>query len=112
MNASLLLASLSLMAGAPETRAKALARISSIANHLVLPIVPQVRLSNASKSKGEGDSYHRIHGEVSSAEVTWRAFSDGQGPEFTDIIYEKAVGEGIAKVRWLWWELVFCCFQC
>ncbi|CAN6453105.1 unnamed protein product [Victoria cruziana] len=89
---------LSPMAGAPETRAKALARISSIASHLVLPIVPQVRLSNASKSKGEGDSYHRIHGEVSSAEVTWRAFSDGQGPEFTDIIYEKAVGEGIAKI--------------
>ncbi|XP_031500787.1 1,4-dihydroxy-2-naphthoyl-CoA synthase, peroxisomal isoform X3 [Nymphaea colorata] len=85
------------MADTPETRRKALARISSITNHLVPPLVPQVRPSNASKSEGEGDSYHRIHGEVSSAKVIWRVCSDKEGPEFTDIIYEKAVGEGIAK---------------
>ncbi|GLU03097.1 hypothetical protein SLE2022_203150 [Rubroshorea leprosula] len=44
------------------------------------------------------DSYHRTHGEVSGHQVVWKAAVDDSGKEFTDIIYEKAVGEGIAKI--------------
>lgn len=44
------------------------------------------------------DSYHRVHGEVSDKEVTWRPVCDESGKEFVDIVYEKAIGEGIAKV--------------
>ncbi|XP_008800723.1 1,4-dihydroxy-2-naphthoyl-CoA synthase, peroxisomal-like isoform X2 [Phoenix dactylifera] len=44
------------------------------------------------------DSYHRIHGEVPMKEASWGAVCDETGKEFTDIIYEKAVGEGIAKI--------------
>jgi naphthoate synthase len=44
------------------------------------------------------DSYRRVHGEVSDSQVTWQPACDESGKEFVDIIYEKAVGEGIAKV--------------
>lgn len=44
------------------------------------------------------DSYHRKHGEVPTHEPIWRRACDESGKEFTDIIYEKAEGEGIAKV--------------
>ncbi|KAL5759835.1 hypothetical protein ACOSQ2_018673 [Xanthoceras sorbifolium] len=73
-------------------------RISSVANHLV-PATSgsnsgSVELNNASMS----DSYHRIHGVVPCHDVVWRIACDESGKEFTDIIYEKAVGEGIAKI--------------
>lgn len=75
-------------------------RMAAVANHL-LPIMNtnsnygSIGLSNASMK----DRYHRIHGEVPSHDVVWRTACDESGKEFTDIIYEKAVGEGIAKVR-------------
>lgn len=72
-------------------------RVASVANHLVPFNSSQngaVELCNTSMK----DSYHRVHGEVSSHEVVWRIASDGSGKEFTDIIYEKAEGEAIAKV--------------
>ena len=50
-------------------------------------------------SSSMDDSYHKKHGEVPTHEPIWRLIaSDESGKEFTDIIYEKAVGEGIAKV--------------
>jgi hypothetical protein len=42
-----------------------------------------------------------VHGDVPSEPPEWRAATDASGKEFVDIIYEKAVGEGIAKVRLL-----------
>lgn len=74
-------------------------RVATVANHLV-PVIStsncdSIVLSNASMN----DSYHRIHGEVSTHDVVWRIAFDESGKEFTDIIYEKAVDEGIAKVR-------------
>ncbi|XP_010276260.1 PREDICTED: 1,4-dihydroxy-2-naphthoyl-CoA synthase, peroxisomal [Nelumbo nucifera] len=73
-------------------------RIASVANHLV-PVHstserPLVHLSNASMK----DSYHQIHGEVPTHEAEWRVCCNESGKEFTDIIYEKAVGEAIAKI--------------
>ncbi|XP_012085403.1 1,4-dihydroxy-2-naphthoyl-CoA synthase, peroxisomal [Jatropha curcas] len=73
-------------------------RIASVSNHLIP--VPQasnygsIELSTTSMN----DAYHRIHGEVSTEPVVWRNASDGSKEEFTDIVYEKAVGEGIAKI--------------
>lgn len=73
-------------------------RLASVSNHL-LPVIPTsesapIALSNASMN----DTYHRIHGEVPNHEVVWEAAFDESGKGFTDIIYEKAVGEGIAKI--------------
>ncbi|XP_072995063.1 1,4-dihydroxy-2-naphthoyl-CoA synthase, peroxisomal isoform X2 [Typha latifolia] len=73
-------------------------RIATIANHLIpLPLPsrsPPITRSVASSD----DSYHRVHGEVSTKQATWRAACDESGKEFVDIIYEKAVDEGIAKI--------------
>ncbi|TYJ43436.1 hypothetical protein E1A91_A03G153600v1 [Gossypium mustelinum] len=78
-------------------------RIATVSNHLLLPICSgsnsgltrgSIGLCNASMD----DSYHRIHGEVASHEVEWKTACDEYGKEFTDIIYEKAIGEGIAKI--------------
>ncbi|XP_031277038.1 1,4-dihydroxy-2-naphthoyl-CoA synthase, peroxisomal isoform X2 [Pistacia vera] len=73
-------------------------RVVTVANHLV-PVIASsncesIVLSNASMN----DSYHRIHGEVPTHDVVWRIAFDESGKEFTDIIYEKAVDEGIAKI--------------
>lgn len=78
-------------------------RVASVANHLM----PASRLTPGQKnsigfsncSSSINDNYHKKHGEVPIHEPTWRLIaSDESGKEFTDIIYEKAVGEGIAKV--------------
>ncbi|KAH7510710.1 hypothetical protein FEM48_ZijujUnG0094400 [Ziziphus jujuba var. spinosa] len=73
-------------------------RIASVANHLIPvhsgPTCSSIAFSNASMN----DSYHRIHGDVATHPVVWRSACDESGKEFTDIIYEKAVGEGIAKI--------------
>ncbi|XP_050204919.1 1,4-dihydroxy-2-naphthoyl-CoA synthase, peroxisomal [Mercurialis annua] len=78
-------------------------RLACVNNHLnpVHAASQQVQekiisLSNASSSMD--DSYHRIHGEVSGKEVVWRVAFDEYEKEFTDIVYEKAVGDGIAKI--------------
>ncbi|GAB2220485.1 hypothetical protein Droror1_Dr00008138 [Drosera rotundifolia] len=75
-------------------------RVAGIAAHLIPagsdsndPLIGQIGASSSMK-----DAYHRIHGEVSSAPVVWKPASDEYGKEFVDIVYEKAVGEGIAKI--------------
>lgn len=82
-------------------------RVALVANHL-LPVVPlaqnvvsSIGSSNCSSSS-MNDNYHKIHGEVPNHEPVWRLIpSDESTKEFTDIIYEKAVGEPIAKVFFL-----------
>ena len=82
-------------------------RLASVNNHLVPghsdPSPSSVGLSNTSMS----DSYHRIHGEVPTHPVVWRSACDDSGKDFVDIIYEKSVGEGIAKVRFLFRFFLF-----
>lgn len=46
---------------------------------------------------GKPTKYARIHGEVSRKPAVWRKAAV-PGPELEDILYEKAEGEGIAKV--------------
>ncbi|KAG7585141.1 1-4-Dihydroxy-2-naphthoyl-CoA synthase MenB [Arabidopsis thaliana x Arabidopsis arenosa] len=78
-------------------------RISVVTNHLI-PIgfnptcVDSVELCSASSMD---DSFHKVHGEVPTHEVVWKKaefFGDGDNKEFVDIIYEKALDEGIAKI--------------
>lgn len=44
------------------------------------------------------DNYHRIHGQVSTHPPLWRSACDESDIDFTDIVYEKADGEAIAKI--------------
>ncbi|KAL5552866.1 hypothetical protein UlMin_040267 [Ulmus minor] len=74
-------------------------RVAFLANHL-LPghsgsSSGSVGLSNTASLN---DSYHRVHGDVPSHPAVWRLAIDKDGKPFIDIIYEKAVGEGIAKI--------------
>ncbi|RZS22099.1 hypothetical protein BHM03_00054860 [Ensete ventricosum] len=72
-------------------------RIARIAHHL-LPLATPPRLLPIQRSVASAnDSYRRVHGEVSTRDATWIPACDESGKEYTDIIYEKAVGEGIAK---------------
>lgn len=76
-------------------------RVASVANHLIHgrsvpdPKAYSLELCNNASTN---DSYHRVHGEVPSHDVVWRVACDEFGKEFNDIIYEKAVGEAIAKI--------------
>ncbi|XP_047254340.1 1,4-dihydroxy-2-naphthoyl-CoA synthase, peroxisomal isoform X3 [Capsicum annuum] len=77
-------------------------RVASVAYHL-LPVVPSVQnvvfsIESSNCTSSMNDNYHKIHGEVSNHEPVWRLISsDDSGRDFTDIIYEKAVNESIAK---------------
>ncbi|CAO2178899.1 unnamed protein product [Urochloa humidicola] len=62
------------------------------------PLLPATTAASSSSSSPAGDSYRRVHGDVSSEPPEWRAATDESGKEFVDIIYEKAVNEGIAKI--------------
>lgn len=80
--------------------------MASVANHLMVPSPPTASSSKCDSielvpnAASMNDNYHRVHGNVSNKEVLWRnvAASDSSTKDFTDIIYQKAVGEGIAKI--------------
>ncbi|XP_057948885.1 1,4-dihydroxy-2-naphthoyl-CoA synthase, peroxisomal isoform X2 [Malania oleifera] len=79
-------------------------RLAAVANHLMVPAHPAVpnrsSIVSCANAASANDSYRRVHGEVPDHEAVWRvvARGDESGEEFTDIVYEKAVGEGIAKI--------------
>ncbi|XP_027099378.1 1,4-dihydroxy-2-naphthoyl-CoA synthase, peroxisomal isoform X1 [Coffea arabica] len=78
-------------------------RVASVASHLMpashFNPSHDGAIGFSSCSSSMDDSYHKKHGEVPTHEPIWRLIaSDESGKEFTDIIYEKAVGEGIAKI--------------
>ncbi|XP_040373853.1 1,4-dihydroxy-2-naphthoyl-CoA synthase, peroxisomal isoform X2 [Rosa chinensis] len=72
-------------------------RMASISNHLT-PINSIPNSITLSHTSSMDDSYHGTHGQVPTHQVVWEAAVDESGKEFTDIIYEKSVGEGIAKI--------------
>lgn len=94
-------------------------RIANIRDHLIpcLPISSHSHcpplvgpaLASSGGGGGGGSRYRRIHGDVETREAEWRLVPSCKddddddvgysGKEFTDLIYEKAVGEGIAKVH-------------
>ncbi|XLT13466.1 hypothetical protein HN51_059156, partial [Arachis hypogaea] len=70
-------------------------------NLITLLFIPTTNSNLASDSStSQNDSYERVHGDVPSHDFVWRVIaSDADSDkEFTDIIYEKAVREGIAKI--------------
>ncbi|GMH20720.1 hypothetical protein Nepgr_022562 [Nepenthes gracilis] len=75
-------------------------RLSRLAGHFTAvnekPSNGSTALRGASSSMK--DRYHRIHGEVSAETVVWRTVRGESGEVFSDIMYEKAVGEAIAKI--------------
>ncbi|KAJ4878463.1 hypothetical protein Rs2_43481 [Raphanus sativus] len=79
-------------------------RISVVSNHLipVEPVPTGVDSLDLSTASSMNDKYHKVHGEVPTHQVVWRKADlvgdDGETKEFVDIIYEKAVGEDIAKI--------------
>ncbi|KAL0296993.1 UNVERIFIED_CONTAM: 1,4-dihydroxy-2-naphthoyl-CoA synthase, peroxisomal [Sesamum radiatum] len=76
-------------------------RMASLAGHL-LPAQgagnPSASIALSNCSSQFDDTYHRVHGDVPSHIPEWKPALDESGKEFIDIIYEKAVGEGIAKI--------------
>ncbi|GMQ09305.1 hypothetical protein CsSME_00052727 [Camellia sinensis var. sinensis] len=87
-------------------------RLASVTNHIApMSISGSIGLCNCSASSSSSsfsssssssmnDRYHRIHGEVPTHDPVWRLVDcDENGKEFTDIVYEKADGESIAKVQ-------------
>ncbi|KAF8378275.1 hypothetical protein HHK36_029614 [Tetracentron sinense] len=73
-------------------------RVELVANHII-PVPPSSgRYSIGFCNASMNDSYHRIHGEVPMHEAVWKPACDELGKEFTDIIYEKAEGEAIARI--------------
>ncbi|GAU44142.1 hypothetical protein TSUD_188030 [Trifolium subterraneum] len=75
-------------------------RVTSVTNHLISSPPPQQLISLFHTSGSSKNSYQRVHGDVPSHDVVWKKVaSDDQGKDFTDIVYEKSVGEeGIAKI--------------
>ncbi|GLJ48753.1 hypothetical protein SUGI_1028120 [Cryptomeria japonica] len=87
---------------------KAVGRLAMVSMHLMPPQrsgVQQVPAYSSSSSSSlkvnkRESKYEKVHGDVSSESVSWRLCTPcDNGPPFTDIIYEKANGEGIAKVN-------------
>jgi naphthoate synthase len=77
-------------------------RLARVAAHLApsLPLTTApaiVPYPTASASSPAADNYNHVHGDVSSEPPEWRAVTDESGKPFVDVIYEKAIGEGIAK---------------
>jgi naphthoate synthase len=77
-------------------------RLARVAAHLApslpLAVVPAVtHYPTASASSPTVDSYNHVHGDVSSEPSDWRAVTDESGKPFVDVIYEKAVEEGICQ---------------
>ncbi|KAK7361819.1 hypothetical protein VNO77_03903 [Canavalia gladiata] len=73
-------------------------RIASVTNHLTSSHSTAARELALCHTSSRNDSYQRVHGDVPSHDVVWRIASDESGNDFTDIVYEKAVGEAIAKI--------------
>lgn len=48
---------------------------------------------------GRPNSYARIHGDVSRRPAQWKNITTAQKETLQEILYHKAHGEGIAKVR-------------
>ncbi|KAM7269406.1 hypothetical protein ACFE04_024903 [Oxalis oulophora] len=75
-------------------------RIASLTNHLVPQTSTTIPIIHFRNTSMKTDSYHRIHGQVPTTQVVWKTCSSDQdsGKDFIDIVYQKAVGEPIAKI--------------
>ncbi|KAK9901540.1 hypothetical protein WJX75_001352 [Coccomyxa subellipsoidea] len=92
--------------GDPQSR-----RVQTLAAHLIpaqrvdvaleksgLPSVIASPSSSRQQASRSSSSYDRVHGTVSSQPATWRTIPVVHGEALQDVRYEKAEGEGIAKI--------------
>lgn len=87
------------MAGISAEAAKAInRRVFAVSRHLIPEPNHAHGVGMSACSSGFDDTYHRVHGAVPTHIPPWKAAMDDYGKDFVDIIYEKAAGEGIAKV--------------
>ncbi|RYR02896.1 hypothetical protein Ahy_B06g081727 [Arachis hypogaea] len=93
-----LLLALKLFDELPHSPSTTLVPLLNLITFLFIPTTNSNLASDSSTSRN--DSYERVYGDVPSHDVVWRviAFDADSDKEFTDIIYEKAVEEGIAKI--------------
>jgi hypothetical protein len=63
----------------------------------------------AAASGGASSSYARIHGEVSRAPAVWRNIPSVAREVLQEVSFEKADGDGIARVRTLQVHCMACC---
>ncbi|XP_010473233.1 PREDICTED: 1,4-dihydroxy-2-naphthoyl-CoA synthase, peroxisomal [Camelina sativa] len=79
-------------------------RMSVVTNHLSPIGLSSARVDSVEPciASSMNDSFHKVHGEVPTHEVVWKKaeiFGDGEEhKEFVDVIYEKSLDEGIAKI--------------
>lgn len=87
------------MAGITAEAAEAInRRMFAVSRHLIPESNHAHAVGMSACSSGFDDTYHRVHGAVPIHIPLWKAAVDDSGKDFVDIIYEKAFGEGIAKV--------------
>lgn len=84
-----------------DAAGRRLARVTAhlLPSSLRLPLASAPTLAPSPAASPASDSYRRVHGDVPSEPPEWRAATDESGKGFVDILYDKAVGEGIAKVK-------------
>lgn len=77
---------------APSTSAQEVEMMSQ------LPCTGTQPSSSYASVTGEPSSYARVHGQVPRVPAQWRRIHSVAKEDLQDVKYEKAVGEGIAKV--------------
>jgi hypothetical protein len=77
----------------PEVNSEELAPLDTAASSSATP----APLPYAS-ADGKPSTYARVHGPVSCAPAVWRAVPSVAKEQLTDVLYQKSVREGIAKV--------------
>ncbi|CAL9084332.1 unnamed protein product, partial [Musa textilis] len=63
----------------------------------LLPLPPPRLLPIQRSITSANNNYRRVHREVSTREATWIPACDESEKDYTDIIYEKAMGEGSVR---------------
>ncbi|EAY75266.1 hypothetical protein OsI_03153 [Oryza sativa Indica Group] len=83
-----------------DAAGRRLARVTAhlLPSSLPLQLASAPTLAPSPAASPASDSYRRVHGDVPSEPPEWRAATDESGKGFVDILYDKAVGEGIAKI--------------
>ncbi|EFJ30034.1 hypothetical protein SELMODRAFT_170069 [Selaginella moellendorffii] len=78
---------------------KSRCRLARLSSHLVPPLTEDssCRLE-AVVCRRSQSSYERRHGDISCERVVWLKSWVGDGPELEEVLYHKALGEGIAKI--------------
>jgi naphthoate synthase len=73
-------------------------RLAVLAQQVALQPTAAASTSSYASIDGRPSSYARVHGAVSRSPATWRSIPVVARETLQEVLYDKAVGEGIAKV--------------